>query len=175
MTRTKLVALGILFGFACIGVLAGCGGATMHPSAKQVNLAEEITNLEKEKTLVEKEGGGSITRIDELIAKKQEELKESQEKPKHVTTEEVNLGLDRQTIALASLKCINAQRRETGDPGPVNGLVHAISEIIAIFRKDPGATYGGKKIRTILAEGAESLEGCWPEDVRQIRNVLTYG
>ena len=187
------VIIAITVGVLLLGA-GGCGGTTAKRlNANQVNLAEEIHNLEKEKKLVEKEGGGSITRIDELIAKKQEELKGSQEgsqeKPKHVTTEEVNLGLDRQTIALGVIKCIHAEQ-QSGDAGTVIGgrsekedseVSRAVRELIAAFRKTPDAIWPSdenprRSVRTYLAEEAESLQKfCWPWLAREIRTVLTYG
>jgi len=94
---------------------------------------------------------------------------------KHVSTEEANIAKDRVTFATASLKCLKAEREEKGDPGYVEGLVEDVFGIVEIFRKNPTAVYGEKPIRTILAESAESLEGCWRQDALRIRDAITYG
>jgi hypothetical protein len=94
---------------------------------------------------------------------------------KRVTAEEGNIASDRTTFAIASLKCLKSERLGIGDPEPVEGLAHDVYEVIRIYRNKPTATYEGKPIRTALAESAESLEGCYREDARQIRNALIYG
>ncbi len=99
----------------------------------------------------------------------------SSKKMRHISTEEVNIATDRQTFALASVDCIKAEREEKGGPEYVEGLIHDVYGIIEIFRKNPTATYGEKSIKTILAESAESLEGCYREYALRIRDALIYG
>ncbi len=89
----------------------------------------------------------------------------------HVSAEEVNLALARQTLALASIKCIRAERQpgiRTTVP-EVSGIDHAIRELITAYRKNP------KIMHTGLAEEAENVQSCWPWLAREIRTVLTYG
>jgi hypothetical protein len=93
---------------------------------------------------------------------------------KHISAEEVNIALDRQTFALASLKCINAERNGTV-PEYSENFIHDVYELIETFRNHPTVVYDGKSMRTILAETAESLESCYLKYAQQIRNVLTYG
>jgi hypothetical protein len=91
-----------------------------------------------------------------------------------MSTEEVNLALDRSRIATSVVKCILAE--DTGKGYAELPYLGAVAgELIKIFRKNPAATYGGETIHTILAKAAESLEHCWTEDARRIRTVLTYG
>jgi hypothetical protein len=94
---------------------------------------------------------------------------------KHVSAEEVNIALDKQTFALASLKCISAERNGTGIPEYGEKLIHDVYELIETYRDHSTVIYDGKSMRTVLAESAESLEGCYRKYAQQIRNVLTYG
>jgi hypothetical protein len=109
-------------------------------------------------------------------------------KTKHISAEEVNLGLDRQAIALGVIKCIRDEQNN-GDSGKALGEIsktegrevdHAVGELITTFRKNPNIILPSEKnpnrsMRTYLAEEAESLQSCWPWLTREIRTVLTYG
>ena len=87
--------------------------------------------------------------------------------------EELNIGRDRSKIGLGAIECYSFQ--ENSKDYPKTYLGSAVTELIEIFRQNPTITSQGETIRAVLAKEAESLELCWPEDARRIRNALTYG
>lgn len=108
---------------------------------------------------------------------------------KHISSEEVNTSLDRQTIALGVIRCIHAEQ-QSGDSKTIVGgrsekedseIGQAVRKLIAAFRNNPAAIWPSdenpkRSARTYLAEEAESLQQfCWPWLAREIRTVLTYG
>jgi hypothetical protein len=95
---------------------------------------------------------------------------------KHISIEEVNVALAKQTIAIGVIRCIHDEQHN-GDTGKALGEIsekegsevdHAARELIEDFRKNQAT-------RTDLAEEAESLQSCWPWLTKEIRTVLTYG
>jgi hypothetical protein len=101
----------------------------------------------------------------------------SSAKAKHISTEEVNLALDRQTLVLGNITCIRDEQRH-GNSGTALGEIskeqslkirHAVKDLVAAYRKNPAS------MRTMMAEEAESLQSCWPWLTTEIRTVLLYG